>query len=47
MRIREGPVVAPLLAELSRKYVGGTEIPMEAVTSGYLWLFELAPPSGT
>jgi hypothetical protein len=36
-------VVAPLLAELSRKYAGGREIPMEAVTSGYLWLFELAP----
>ena len=43
VRIREGPVVAPLLAELSRKYAVGREIPMEAVTSGYLWLFELAP----
>ena len=44
VRIREGPSVAPLLAELSRKYAAGREIPMEAVTSGYLWLFELAPP---
>lgn len=43
VRIQEGPVVAPLLAELSRKYVGGEEIPTEAVTSGSLWLFELAP----
>jgi hypothetical protein len=43
VRIREGPIVAPLLAELSRKYAGGREIPIEAVTSGYLWLFELAP----
>ena len=43
VRVQEGPVVAPLLTELSRKYVGGREIPMEAVTSGYLWLFELAP----
>lgn len=43
VRIREGPSVAPLLAELSRKYAGGSEIPMEAVTSGYLWLYELAP----
>ncbi len=43
VRIHEGPVVAPLLAELSRKYAGGGEIPMEAVTSGYLWLYELAP----
>jgi hypothetical protein len=43
VRIREGPVVAPLLSELSRKYAGGREIPMEAVTSGYLWLYELAP----
>ena len=43
VRIQDGPAVAPLLAELSRKYAGGREIPMEAVTSGYLWLFELAP----
>ena len=43
VRIQDGPVVAPLLAELSRKYAGGREIPMDAVTSGYLWLFELAP----
>ena len=43
VRIQEGPVVAPLLTELSRKYAGGREIPMEAVTSGYLWLYELAP----
>ena len=44
VRIEDGPVVAPLLAELSRKYAGGREIPMDAVTSGYLWLYELAPP---
>ena len=43
VRVQEGPVVAPLLAELGRKYLPGTAIPMEAVTSGYLWLFELAP----
>ncbi len=43
VRIEEGPAVAPLLAELSRKYAGGSSIPMEAVTSGYLWLYELAP----
>ena len=43
VRVREGPVVAPLLAELSRKYAGGREIPMDAVTSGYLLLYELAP----
>jgi hypothetical protein len=43
VRIQEGPVVAPLLGELSRKYLSGTEVPMEAVTSGYLWIFELAP----
>ena len=43
VRIQDGPSVAPLLAELSRKYTGGGEIPIEAVTSGYLWLYELAP----
>jgi hypothetical protein len=45
VRVQEGPVVAPLLEQLSRKYAGGREIPMEAVTSGYLWLYELAPRS--
>jgi hypothetical protein len=44
VRIEGGPVVEPLLAELSRKYAGGREIPMDIVTSGYLWLYELAPP---
>jgi hypothetical protein len=43
VRIEEGPSVAPLLEELSRKYADGSEIPLEAVTSGYLWLYELAP----
>jgi hypothetical protein len=43
VRIQQGPIVAPLLAELSRKYGDGEEIPMEMVTSGYLWLYELAP----
>ncbi len=43
VRIEEGPLLAPLTAELSRKYVGGADIGPEAVTSGYLWLFELAP----
>ncbi len=45
VRIEEGPEVAPLLAQLSRKYARGREIPAEAVTSGYLWLYELAPRS--
>jgi len=45
VRIEEGPAVAPLLAELGRKYLDGRDVPMEAVTSGYLWLFELAPRS--
>jgi hypothetical protein len=43
VRIEDGPEVAPLLAELSRKYGGGREIPIDAVTSGDLWLYELAP----
>ncbi len=44
VRVESGPLLAPLTAELSRKYTGGgTAIPVEAVTSGYLWLFELAP----
>ena len=45
VRIRDGAVVAPLLLELGRKYAGGREIPLEAVTTGNLWLYELAPRS--
>ena len=43
VRIESGPVLAPLLAQLGDKYLGGNQIPGEAVTSGYLWIFELAP----
>lgn len=43
VRVESGPVLAPVTAELSRKYAGNMDIPVEAVTSGYLWLFELAP----
>jgi hypothetical protein len=45
VRIEKGPVVAALTARLSEKYMGGAEIPPEAVDSGYLWLFEVAPRS--
>lgn len=45
VRIEDGPLVAPLTAELSRKYAGGATIGPEAVSSGTLWLFELAPRS--
>jgi len=43
VRIEGGPLLVPLLAELSRKYLGGSPVPSAAVTSGSLWLFELAP----
>ena len=42
VRIREGELLEPVLAELSRKYAG-RPIPVEAVTSGSLWIFEMAP----
>ncbi len=45
VRIEDGPLLAPLTKELSRKYAGGAARGTEAVTSGYLWLFELAPRS--
>ena len=45
VRIDSGPLLAPLTAELQRKYAPDREIPVEAVTSGYLWLFEVAPRS--
>lgn len=42
VRITEGDILPPVLAELGRKYVGG-EVPVAGVTSGSLWIFELAP----
>lgn len=45
IRVDSGPLLEPITAELSRKYAGGASIPVEAVTSGNLWLFELAPRS--
>jgi hypothetical protein len=42
VRIQAGEVLAPVLAELSRKYVKQA-IPLEQVTSGSLWIFEMAP----
>jgi len=43
VRIKKGDMVVAVLAELSRKYMGGAPIPLEEVTSGNLWLFELQP----
>lgn len=40
-RIESGPEVAPLVAELNRKYGAGATV--DAVESGALWLFELQP----
>ena len=45
VRIHEGDIVPPVLAELGRKYLGGAEVPLEEVTSGSIWLFELLPRS--
>ena len=42
VRVRDGEALAPVLAELSRKYVG-QPIPVEAVTSDSLWIFEIVP----
>ncbi|MBW2726520.1 MAG: hypothetical protein JRE71_19235 [Deltaproteobacteria bacterium] len=45
VRIREGPLLAPITAEMGRKYPVAGSITEEVVTSGYMWLFELAPRS--
>ena len=42
VRVTEGEILTPVLSELSRKYVGET-IPIDAITSGYMWVFELTP----
>lgn len=44
-RIQEGEILKPILAELGRKYIGGN-VPMQAVTSGNLWIFEASAPRG-
>lgn len=41
-RVMQGDFLEPVLAEISRKYLGDA-IPVEAVSSGSLWLFELEP----
>lgn len=41
-RLSQGPLLVPVLAELGRKYAGGP-VPSIAVSSGSLWLFEVAP----
>ena len=43
VRIMGGDEIDPILAELTRKYAGGGEIPREAFDSGYMWIFELTP----
>lgn len=42
-RVMEGDFVRPVLDELSRKYLGGAEVPMSEITTGNLWMFELLP----
>lgn len=44
VRIEEGPLIAPIAAEIARKYPSASSLTPEAVSTGYLWLFELAPP---
>ncbi len=43
VRIRSGEILTPVLSELGRKYVGGQPVPLTAVTSDDLWIFELVP----
>jgi len=43
VRIKSGPEIQPILAELGRKYGGGSPFPDDAVTSDYLWIFEMTP----
>ena len=41
VRINDDPVLPAVLAELSRKYTNGTQIPVSEVSRGSLWIFEL------
>lgn len=41
VRIKDDPTVPAVLAELSRKYANGAQIPVSEVSRGSLWIFEL------
>ena len=41
VRIKDDPVLPAVLAELSRKYTNGAQIPVSEVSRGSLWIFEL------
>lgn len=45
VRVMEGDFIRPVLDEISRKYLGGATVPMSEITSGNMWMFELAPRS--
>ena len=41
VRLKDDPVLPAVLAELSRKYANGAQIPVSEVSRGSLWIFEL------
>jgi len=43
VRVKDGPMIEPLLEQLGSKYLSIGDVPLEEVTSDYLWIFELAP----
>jgi hypothetical protein len=47
VRIMEGAMVAPVIAQLAEKYFDGASFgdPDEAVRNGDMWLYEVAPRS--
>jgi hypothetical protein len=49
VRIKNDPVVAPVVAKIGAKYMGGSSMTSDdgvaAVSNDSLWLFEMAPPN--
>ena len=43
VRLKDGPEVEPVMAELGRKYSAAGGFPDDVFDSGYLWIFELKP----
>ena len=43
VRVHADELPPAVLAELGRKYAGGSDVPIAMVSSGDLWLFELEP----
>ena len=45
VRLSDGPLAQAVARKIGNKYLGGAEGPPDIISSGDLWLFEVAPRS--